>query len=106
MRFALLKKIAHARSTDPDEHLDEIGTRHGEERTPGFTGNGTREQSFPCAWRTDEKRAFGKASTKLGELLRILQELDDFLELDLRFIGTSDIGERDLRRISGKKLRF
>src|SRR6185437_10673779 len=45
-------------------------------------------------------------STELGEFLRVLQELDDLLELDLCFVGASDIIERHFRSVTRQQLRL
>ncbi len=42
--LALLEQVAHTRGADADEHLDEVGARHGEERPPRFTGDGFGKQ--------------------------------------------------------------
>jgi hypothetical protein len=55
--LALFEQVAHARGTDADEHLHEVGTRHREERPPGFTGNRLGEQGLAGARRTDEEGA-------------------------------------------------
>jgi len=41
--FRLLEHIANPGCTNTDEHLDEIGTRNGEEGHLGFTGNRLRK---------------------------------------------------------------
>ena len=104
--LALLEQIAHAARADADEHLDEVGTRHREERTAGLAGDRLREQRLAGARRTDEQRALRQTSAELGELLRIAQELDDLLQLLLRFVGAGDVGERDLRRVAREQLRL
>ena len=104
--LALLEQIAHAARADAHEHLDEVGTRHREERTSGFAGDRLREQRLTRSRRTDEQRTLRQTSAELGELLRIAQELDDFLKLLLRFVGAGDVGERDLRRVAREQLRL
>ena len=106
MRLALLEQIAHARGTDADEHFNEVGTGHAEERTPRFTGHGLGEQRLTGTRRAHEERALGEATAKLCELLRVLEELDDFLKLDLGFVSTGHVGERDLGRVAAEQLRL
>src|SRR5688572_17161216 len=65
-----------------------------------------REQRLARARRPDEECSLRQASAKLGELLGVLQELDDLLELDLRLIRAGDIGEGDFGRIAREQLRF
>src|SRR5205814_3021371 len=102
----LFKEITDAAGADADEHLDEVGSRHGEKWTSRFTSNSARKQRLAGARRANQKRTFRQSSAKLGELLRILQELDDLLELDLCFIGAGDVVEGDLGSIAGQKLRL
>src|SRR5262245_36196138 len=80
MRLALLEQIAHARRADADEHLDEVGARHREERPPRLAGYGAREQRLSRSRRTDQQRTLRQTSAELRELLRIAQELDDLLQ--------------------------
>src|SRR5690606_41471270 len=53
-----------------------------------------------------EQDALGQTPTQAAELLRVLQELDDFLELFLRLVRTGDVGERHLRRVTGEQSRL
>src|SRR2546429_4798997 len=104
MGFALLEQIAHSARADSDEHLDKIGSRHREKWSPGFTSDRARQQSLAGAGWSDEQRTLGQASAKLGELLRIFQELDDLLKLDLRFVGSSDVVKGDFGGVASEKL--
>src|SRR5262245_9837699 len=70
---------------------------------PEIVKNGTfaspataRAERFPRAGRADEQDALGDLAAELLELLRILEELDDFLKLDLGFFDARDILERHL----------
>ena len=49
---------------------------------------------------------FGQPPAEPGELLRVLQELDDLLQLDLGLVGPGHVGERDLRRVAREQLRL
>ena len=81
VRLALLEQVAHAARADADEHLDEVGARHREERTARLTGDGlARAASCRCP-AGHEQRALRQAAAELRELLRVLQELDDLLQL-------------------------
>src|SRR5438067_8384261 len=106
MGLPLLEQIANTRGTDTDEHLDEIRSRHREERPARLAGDGAREQRLTSSRRTHEQRALRQAPTQLREPLRIAQELDDLLKLLLRLIGTGDIGEGHLGRIAREELRL
>ena len=92
----LLEQVANARRADADEHLDEIGAADGKEWNVRLAGNGPRQQRFPRSRRAHEKDALRNAAAELLKLLRFLQELDDFLQLFLRFVNAGDVLERDL----------
>src|SRR6187431_1658648 len=94
--LALLEQVADARGADADEHLDEVRARNREERDVGLAGDGAGEQRLAGAGRAHEQHALGDAATELLELLRLLQELDDLLELFLRLVDTGDVLERHL----------
>ena len=104
VRLALLEEIAHTRCANADEHFHEVGTGHAEKRTTSLTCDGLGQQRLAGTWRTDEQRALWQTSAKLGEFLRVFQELDDFLELDLGFVGARDVGEGDFWRIPAQQL--
>src|SRR5262249_5482171 len=74
----LLEHVAHARSTDADEHLDEVGPGDGEEGNLRFTGDSAREQRLAGARGSDHEHALGDLATELLELAGVLQEVDDF----------------------------
>jgi hypothetical protein len=44
--LGLLEHVAHARSADADEHLDEVGTGNREERHLGLAGDGLGQQGL------------------------------------------------------------
>ena len=69
VRLALLEEIAHAARADADEHLDEVGARHLEERTSGFTGDGAGEQRLARSRRTDEQRTLRQTTAEPGKFL-------------------------------------
>ena len=94
--LALLEQVADARRADADEHLDEVGAADREEWNVGLTGDGPRQQRLPRSRRAHEQDALRNAAAQLLELLRLLQELDDFLQLFLRFVDAGDVLERHL----------
>ncbi len=104
--FPLLEEVADAARADADEHLDEVGTRHREERTRGLAGDRLRQQRLAGARRTDEQRALRQASAEFRELLRVAQELDDLLQLLLGFVGAGHVGEGDLGGVAREQLCF
>ena len=77
----LLEQIAHARGADADEHLDELGSARLEEPDAGLAGGRFRDERLAGPGRSDEQHAFRDPPAELRELLRRLQELDDFLQL-------------------------
>ena len=87
VRLALLEEVAHPAGADAHEHLDEVRARHREEGTPGLAGHRLGEQRLAGARRAHQQRALGQPAAEPGELLRVLQELDDLLELDLGLVG-------------------
>ena len=93
--LGLVEEVADAAGADADEHLDEFGTGDAEERHAGFAGDGAREQRLTGAGRADQQHALGDARAERGELLRVLEELDDFGELFLGFIDAGHVGEGD-----------
>ena len=76
----------------------------GEERNARFTRDGTGQQGLPGTGRTDQQRALGDLPAKLGEPLRIAQELDDFLQFLARFVDAGHVVESDLARTFGQQL--
>ena len=85
--LALLEQVAHARGADADEHLDEVGAADREERHVGLAGHGPRQQRLAGARRAHQQHALGDPAAELLELLRLLQELDDLLQLFLGLVG-------------------
>ena len=101
--LALLEEIADAACADADEHFDEVRTGDGEERNVGFAGDCAGEQRFAGSRRSDEQDALGNAAAELLELLRLAQELDDFLQLFLGFVDAGHILEGDLLLLHGEQ---
>src|SRR5215472_12382540 len=94
--LALLEEVADAGRSYADEHLDEIGSANREEGHVRFAGNGAREQRLARSGRAHQQDALGNAPAEFLEFLRLLEELDNLLELFLRFIDAGDVFERDL----------
>ena len=101
--LALLEQVADAACAHADEHLHEVRTGDAEERNVGFAGNGARQQGLAGSRRPDQQHALGNASAELLELLRLAQELDDFLQLFLGFIHAGDVFERHLLLLHGEQ---
>ena len=94
--LALFEQVAHAACADADEHFDEVRAGDREERNVRLSRNGPRQQRLTRSRRPDQQNALRDASAQLLELLRVLQEFDDFLQLFLGFVGAGDILERRL----------
>ena len=105
-RLALLEQVAHPARADADEHLDEVRAGHREERPPGLAGHRLGEQRLAGARRAHQQRALGQPAAEPGELLRVLEELDDLLQLDLGLVGAGHVGEGDLGRVAREQLRL
>src|SRR6185436_988946 len=91
--LALFEQVAHAGRTNADKHFHEIGTADGEKWNVGFAGNRSCQQRFSGARRSNQKHTLGNAPAQFLEFLRLLQKVDDFLELFLRFFNTCNILE-------------
>ena len=104
--LALLKEIANARSADADEHLDKVRTGNREKRRVRFAGNCAREERLARSRRSHQQNALRNLSAELGELLRLFEELDDLVELELGLVDSGHVFERDLLGTAGEKLCF
>ena len=67
----LLEQVAHARRADADDHLDELGGAHREERHAGLAGDGAREQRLAGARRADQQHALRRGAAEARVLLRV-----------------------------------
>ena len=93
--LGLVEEVADAAGADADEHLDELGAGDREERHARLAGDGPGHQRLAGAGRPDEQHAARDARAERVELLRVLEELDDFLELGLGLVDAGDVAERD-----------
>src|SRR5439155_16910503 len=89
----LLEQLANPSCAGADEHLDELGAAHEEERNVRLTGDRPREQRLAAPGGTKQQHALRDPTAEALVLLRVLQELDDLLELLLRLVDTGDVGE-------------
>ena len=94
--LGLVKKVAHPRRAEPHEHLDELGATQAEEWHGALTRHGLGKQRLARPRRTDEQDALGNPSAEPGEFLRVLEELDDLLELLLRLVDAGHVLEGNL----------
>ena len=106
LRLALLEEVPNSRSTHAYEHLDEIRTRHLEERSGRFSSDGPREQGLARPRRTHQEDALGQTTTEPRESLRVLEKLDDLLKLMFSFVSAGDVRKGHLGRFGGDHLRL
>src|SRR5437660_87208 len=86
-------RVATARRTDADEHLDELGAGEREEGHAGLARDRAREKSLAGSGRTDEQDTLRDAAAQATELRRRLEELDDLLQLVDRLVDPGDVLE-------------
>src|SRR3989344_7396993 len=65
------------------------------ERHTGLSCNRSCEQCFTGPWWTDKKHSFGNPTAEFLKFFRILQESDDFLKFNFRFINARNIRKCD-----------
>ena len=98
--LGLVEQVADAAGADADEHLDELRAGDAEERHAGLAGDGAGHQRLAGARRADQEHAARDARAERVELLRVLEELDDFLELGLGLVDAGHVVERDDRLVA------
>src|SRR5581483_1862151 len=103
--LGLLEHVAHARSADADEHLDEVGAGNGEERHVGFAGHRARDQRLAGARGADQQYAAPDAAAEALEFSRIAQEFDDLLQILFGLVDAGDVLEGDAAVRLGQQFR-
>ena len=93
--LGLPEQIAHARGPHAHEHLDEVAPRNGKERHARLTGHRLGQQRFARTRRPHQQHAFGQLAAQSGELLRVLQKLDDFRDFFFGLVQPGHVLERD-----------
>ena len=106
LRLPLLEEVPNPGSAHTDEHLDEVRTRHLEERPGRFSGDGPREEGLARPRRAHQEDALGQTTAEPREPLRVLEELDDLHEFIFGLIRTGDVRERHPGRFGGDQLRL
>src|SRR4051812_4160819 len=79
--FGLGKQVTHTRGADTDKHLYEFRAGDAKERHVGFAGHGPGKHSLTGTGRADQQDSLRYPGPHASELLRILQKLNDFLEV-------------------------
>ncbi len=104
--LGLFKEVAHPARADADEHLHKLRPGDGEEGDARFAGDGFCHERFAGTRRADQQDALGDACAQCGELLRLLEELDDLLQLLLGFIRPRNVAKGDGRLVAGEQARL
>src|SRR5262249_59824721 len=97
LALGLREEVPHARRTHADEQLHELGAADREERHVGLARHRLRQQRLAGARRTDQEDALRQLAAEQSVLSRLLQELDDLLQLLLGLVLPRDVLERDAR---------
>ncbi len=93
--FGRGKQIPDSAGTDTHEHLDEFTTVDAEVGHVRFAGDGAGEQCFSGSGRADQQRSFGDTSTQFLEFGRVLEELNNFVQICLYAFQAGDVLERN-----------
>ena len=93
--LALLEQVADAGRPDAHEHLHEVGAANRKEGHVGLAGHRARQKGLARPGGAHEQHAFGDAAAELLEFLRLLQELDNLLQLFLGLVDARHVLEGD-----------
>ncbi len=104
--LGLLEEIAHARGSDTDEHLHELGAREEKERHVGLARDSPGQERLARARGADQQHALGDASAQPLVLLGVLEEVHHLHELRLGLLHARDVGKRRLELLPVVDLGF
>jgi len=105
--LGLLEEIPHARGADADEHLDEVGSRDGEEWYVSLSCHSLGEQRLAGPRGSHEQCPLGDLAPQRGVLLRVLEEVNNLHHLGLGLLKPCHIIEVNLdMRVLVKDLRL
>src|SRR4029453_12131132 len=104
--FSLLEQVADARGAHADEHLDEIGAGDREEGNVRLARDRARQEGLAGPRGAHQEHPLGDLPAELLELLRVLEELDDLLQLFLGLLDPGHVLERDLLALARRELRL
>ena len=96
--LGLAEQVANFRRAHADEHLNKLRAGHGEERHVRLARNGLGKHRLTGSRRADQQNALGHLCTNLAVFLRILQILDDLLQVFFRLVHAFHIAEADAVR--------
>jgi hypothetical protein len=101
----LVEELADSGGAETGEHLDESRRALRVEGRPRGMRDGLGEQRLSGPWRPVDEDALRDACAEDGEALRILEEVDDLLELGGGLVDTGDVFPADSRLRVGLDLR-
>ena len=104
--LALLEQVTDPARAHAHEHLDEIRAAHREERDAGLARDRLGKQGLAGARRAQQQGALGNAAAEALEFLRLLEELDDLLQLLLGLVAAGHVLEGDLGGALDQHLRL
>src|SRR5690606_6114877 len=99
-----VEHVTHARGTNTDEHLDEVGTGNREEEYLGLAGNRLGEQRLAGTGLADHQHTARDTAAQALVLVGVAQEVDEFLHVFLGFIHARHVGEGDLDLVLAEHL--
>ena len=104
--FRLFEHVAHAAGADAHEHFNEVRTGNGEERHIGFARDGARQKRLARARRSNQKCAFWNLAAKPLELVRVLEEVNDFHQVFLGLVDAGHVFKGHAALLFGQQLRL
>ena len=91
----LAEQFAHAARADADDHLNELAGARAEEGNVRLAGGSPSQQCFTGSRRPGKEHALRRAGAQPLVLSRILQEIDDLIDLGFDLVDTRNVVERD-----------
>ena len=93
--LGLAEDVTDTGGTDTDEHLDELGTRDGDEGNAGLTRDGLGQEGLTGTGRSVQDDTTGDAASVSAVNLGLLEEIDDLGKLELGTVTAGDVLEGD-----------
>ena len=97
--FGALEQIANAGCANANEHLHKFRGGDAEEGDIGFAGDSPRHHGLASAGRSNQQNAPRHLGPDLDILLRLLEEVNHFLKLQLGGVLTGDVFKFNRRRL-------
>ena len=91
--LGLAEDITDTGGTDANEHLDELGTRDGDEGYAGLTGHGLGEKGLTGTGRSVKDDTTGDAATISRVNLGLLEEVNNLGQLELGTVTSGNVLE-------------